>query len=196
MLHESPDVSAAHFQKYPANGGLTGCQEIFHEKGLRFHSAAAGIFSACSTISGGVRLLLSGNWTAWPRSTRDLLDTINEAGGKVQSMSEPWANTITHTGKMIMTVFVGIADFDRDLSRTGAGRDSKTAWRRLGRPRKRNADQAQVGALLLAEGKPARDIQRTRNHDLSLGRCFVTMVSDKPYIARNHCSRAELFCEI
>src|SRR5437016_5966459 len=36
------------------------------------------------------------------RSTRDLLntmDTINEAGGKFQSISEPWANTTRHAGR-------------------------------------------------------------------------------------------------
>src|SRR6266545_3170552 len=42
------------------------------------------------------------------RSSRDLLDTmetIREAGGKFQSLSEPWADTTSHAGKMIMTVF-------------------------------------------------------------------------------------------
>ena len=38
--------------------------------------------------------------------------------------SEPWADTTTHAGKMIMTIFAGIAEFERDLirERTGAGR--------------------------------------------------------------------------
>src|ERR1700736_5510844 len=41
------------------------------------------------------------------RSTRDLLETmeaIREAGGKFQSLSEPWADTTTHAGKMIMVL--------------------------------------------------------------------------------------------
>ena len=63
------------------------------------------------------------------RSTRDLLntmETINDTRGKFQSLSEPWANTTTHAGKMIMTVFAGIAEFERDLirERTSAGRDA------------------------------------------------------------------------
>jgi DNA invertase Pin-like site-specific DNA recombinase len=36
------------------------------------------------------------------RSTRDLLETmetIQQAGGKFQSLSEPWADTTTHGGK-------------------------------------------------------------------------------------------------
>jgi DNA invertase Pin-like site-specific DNA recombinase len=61
------------------------------------------------------------------RSTRDLLETmetIREAGARFQSLSEPWANTTTHAGKLIMTVFAGIAEFERDLirERTSAGR--------------------------------------------------------------------------
>ncbi len=48
------------------------------------------------------------------RSTRDLLETmetIRDAGARFQSLSEPWADTTTHAGKMIMTVFAGIADY-------------------------------------------------------------------------------------
>jgi DNA invertase Pin-like site-specific DNA recombinase len=48
------------------------------------------------------------------RSTRDLLETmetIRAAGARFQSLSEPWANTTTHAGKLIMTVFAGIADY-------------------------------------------------------------------------------------
>ncbi len=111
------------------------------------------------------------------RSTRDLLntmETIDDAGGKFQSLSEPWANTTTHAGKMIMTIFAGIAEFERDLirERTGAGREAtKQRGVRFGRPRKLNPDQAQVAAQLLAEGKAVRDIARTFNvHEATIYR--------------------------
>ena len=66
------------------------------------------------------------------RSTRALLETmeaIREAGSRFQSLSEPWANTTTHAGKMIMTIFAGIAEFERDLirERTTAGRVAASA---------------------------------------------------------------------
>ncbi len=116
------------------------------------------------------------------RSTRDLLntmETISEAGGKFQSLAEPWANTTTHTGKMIMTVFAGIAEFERDLirERTGAGREAaKRRGVRFGRPRKLNPDQTQLASQLLAEGKPARDIARTFNvHEATIYRLAAAL---------------------
>jgi hypothetical protein len=33
---------------------------------------------------------------------------------RFQSLSEPWPTPQTHTGKLIMTVFAGIAEFERD----------------------------------------------------------------------------------
>ena len=101
------------------------------------------------------------------RSTRDFLETmetIREAGGRFQSLSEPWADTTTHAGKMIMTIFAGIAEFERDLirERTGAGREAaRKRGVRFGRPRKLSADQEQLARRLVLEGKSASDIART-----------------------------------
>ena len=111
------------------------------------------------------------------RSTRDLMETmetIREAGARFQSLSEPWVDTTTHAGKMIMTVFAGIAEFERDLirERTGAGREAaKQRGVRFGRPRKLNPDQVRVASQLLAEGKAVRDIARTFNvHEATIYR--------------------------
>jgi hypothetical protein len=38
------------------------------------------------------------------------MKTIQQSGGKFQSLSEPWADTTMHAGKMIMAIFAGIAD--------------------------------------------------------------------------------------
>ena len=103
------------------------------------------------------------------RSTRDLLETmetIREAGARFQSLSEPWANTTTHAGKLIMTVFAGIAEFERDLirERTSAGREA--ARRRgihFGRSRKLKTEQAKLARRLIDEGKSVREIAETFN---------------------------------
>src|SRR4029450_9620916 len=92
------------------------------------------------------------------RSTRHLLevmDTIREAGARFQSLSEPWADTTTHAGKMIMTVFAGIAEFERDLIRERATAGRKAAMKRgvrFGRPPKLNSDQQKLILRLLDEG--------------------------------------------
>jgi DNA invertase Pin-like site-specific DNA recombinase len=101
------------------------------------------------------------------RSTRNLLEiveSINNASARFQSISEPWADTTTHAGKMIMTIFAGIAEFERDLirERTGAGRaDAHKRGVRFGRPKKMNEDQAKLAKRLLKEGKSVREVART-----------------------------------
>jgi DNA invertase Pin-like site-specific DNA recombinase len=97
------------------------------------------------------------------RSTRDLLETmetIREADGRFQSISEPWADTTSHPGKMIMTIFAGIAEFERDLirERTGAGREAaKKRGVRFGRPRKLALDQDELAQRLFGREIRPRD---------------------------------------
>ena len=65
---------------------------------------------------------------------------------------------------MIMTVFAGIAEFERDLirERTGAGRAaSQKRDVRFGRPSKLNPEQILLAQRLLAEGKSVREVART-----------------------------------
>jgi DNA invertase Pin-like site-specific DNA recombinase len=143
-----------------------GCHKIFREKVSGFNRQRPEFQRMLDQIRPGDTTVV---WKLdrLARSTRDLLNTmeaISEAGGKFQSLSEPWANTTTHAGKMIMTLFAGIAEFERDLirERTSAGREAaKQRGVRFGRPRKLNPDQIQLAHKLLAEGKAVRDIART-----------------------------------
>jgi len=66
------------------------------------------------------------------RSTRDLLDVaerIRSCGAGLRSLAEPWADTTSPAGRMVMTVFAGIAEFERSLilERTRTGRDAAKA---------------------------------------------------------------------
>jgi DNA invertase Pin-like site-specific DNA recombinase len=153
-----------------------GCQKIFREKVSGVTRHRPELQRVLDQVRSGDTIIV---WKLdrLARSTRDLLntmETLNEAGAKFQSISEPWANTTTHAGKMIMTVFAGIAEFERDLirERTGAGRDAaKERGVRFGRPRKLNEEQVKVASKLLAEGKAVRDIARTFNvHEATIYR--------------------------
>lgn len=86
------------------------------------------------------------------RSTKELLELMEELGRRgvaVRSIHEPWADTTTPGGKMIMTVFAGIAEFERELirQRTDDGRKAAQARGvRFGRPSR--LSKAQIGLLL------------------------------------------------
>jgi DNA invertase Pin-like site-specific DNA recombinase len=61
------------------------------------------------------------------RSTKVLLETIEqlqEKGASFKSLEEPWADTTSATGRLVMTFFSGLAEFERDLirARTHVGR--------------------------------------------------------------------------
>ncbi|MBA2709527.1 MAG: recombinase family protein [Tatlockia sp.] len=103
------------------------------------------------------------------RSTQQLLELverIKKAEASFCSLSEPWADTTSHAGKMIMTVFAGIAEFERDLirERTGAGRvAAKKRGVRFGRPEKMNEEQKSLARRLLQENKSVSEVAKTFN---------------------------------
>src|SRR3546814_15938248 len=66
------------------------------------------------------------------RSTRDLLnilDTVARAGALFRPLGDPWADTTTPHGRLMLTVLGGRAAFERELivTRTGEGRASAVA---------------------------------------------------------------------
>ncbi|ASW04411.1 recombinase family protein [Paraburkholderia aromaticivorans] len=66
------------------------------------------------------------------RSIRDLLDIVERiqtANAGLRSLAEPWADTTTPAGRMVLTVFAGIAEFERSLivERTSTGRAAAKA---------------------------------------------------------------------
>lgn len=97
------------------------------------------------------------------RSTKDLLDIaerLNDAGAGLRSLAEPWADTTSPAGRMVLTVFAGIAEFERALihQRTSSGRvAAKARGVRFGRPAKLTADQVALGQRLVGEGTSVRE---------------------------------------
>lgn len=145
-----------------------GCKKIFEEK-------RSGVGRDRPQLTRMIRNLKKGDVVVvhrldrLARSTRVLLETIDSisvAGAKFLSLSEPWADTTSPTGRMVMTVLSGIAEFERELihSRTSAGRAAaKSRGVKFGRPEKLRSDQKQLIVRLVEEGKPVRDVARTFN---------------------------------
>lgn len=101
------------------------------------------------------------------RSTRDLLEIaelLNEHGAGLRSLGEPWADTTSPAGKMVLTIFAGIAEFERALihERTSSGRvAAKARGVRFGRPPRLTAEQITLGRRLVDEGGSVREVART-----------------------------------
>ncbi|MGH7099648.1 MAG: recombinase family protein [Stellaceae bacterium] len=115
------------------------------------------------------------------RSTRDLLDIaelIKEAEAGLRSLGEPWADTTSPAGRMVLTVFAGIAEFERALlhQRTGAGRAAARARGvRFGRPPKLTAEQVGLARRLIEEGTAVRETARIlKVHAATLYRALET----------------------
>ena len=100
------------------------------------------------------------------RSTRDLLgiaEQLRDTGAGLRSLGEPWADTTSPAGRMVLTVFAGIAEFERALihERTGTGRAAAMQRGvRFGRPAKLAADQVALARRLLEEGTAAGEVAR------------------------------------
>jgi DNA invertase Pin-like site-specific DNA recombinase len=146
----------------------SGCKRIFQEKVSSTGRKRLEFLRMLDQIREGDTIVV---WKLdrLARSTRELLETmetIGEAGARFQSLSEPWADTTTHAGKMIMTVFAGIAEFERELirERTAAGRDAaRSRGVQFGRPRKLNSEQEQLARRLIDEGKSVSEVAKTFN---------------------------------
>jgi DNA invertase Pin-like site-specific DNA recombinase len=143
-----------------------GCQLILREKVSGAHRQRPELVRMLDQLRSGDTVVV---WKLdrLARSTRDLLEiieSIREKKASFRSISEPWADTTTHAGKMIMTVFAGIAEFERDLirERTGAGRAAaKQRGVRFGRPKKLNPKQRSLALRLLREGKSVSEVAQT-----------------------------------
>lgn len=91
------------------------------------------------------------------RSTRDLLDIaeiLKAKGAGLRSIAEPWADTTSPAGQMILTIMAGIANFERSLilDRTSTGRkEAKKRGVKFGRTRALTDAQLQAARQMLSQ---------------------------------------------
>lgn len=118
------------------------------------------------------------------RATRDLLElaeVLNRLNVGLRSLAEPWADTTSPSGKMVLTVFAGIAEFERSLivERTTAGRlAAKGKGVRFGRPPKLSPEQIALGHRLHSEGSSMREVAQMLNcHHATLYRAIGSFSS-------------------
>jgi DNA invertase Pin-like site-specific DNA recombinase len=103
------------------------------------------------------------------RSTSDLLNLMKDLSDRqvsFLSLSERWADTTTPTGRLILTVLGGLAEFEKELikARTSEGRErAKARGVRLGRKPKLTAHQIEEIRKRKLAGESVRELGRSYN---------------------------------
>lgn len=103
------------------------------------------------------------------RSTFDLFGIVKQivdAGAQFRSLAEPWADTSTSTGRLMIAVLGGLADVERDLirTRTAEGRSRAQArGQHMGRKPKLTPQQQAEARQRRAEGATLRELADSYN---------------------------------
>ena len=101
------------------------------------------------------------------RNSFDLFGIIKRiVGAKAQfrSLAEPWADTGTSTGRLMLAVLGGLADVERDLIRTRTAEGRSRAQKRgqhMGRPPKLTAAQQAEARRRRAQGATLAELARS-----------------------------------
>jgi DNA invertase Pin-like site-specific DNA recombinase len=107
------------------------------------------------------------------RSTFDLFAIVKrivDAKAQFRSLAEPWADTGTSTGRLILAVLGGLADVERDLirTRTAEGRNcAKAQERPMGRPPTSNPSQRKEAIRRRAQGATLHELAKSYNVGIS-----------------------------
>ena len=107
------------------------------------------------------------------RSTFDLFAIVKrivDAGGQFRSLAEPWADTGTSTGRLMIAVLGGLADVERDLirTRTAEGRSRAQArGKHMGRPPSLTAAQQKEATRRRAEGATLQELADSYDRSIS-----------------------------
>ena len=123
-----------------------GAELVYSEKQSGIKTDRAALARLMTSLEPGDTVLVT-KLDRLARSTRDLLNTlatIGEAGASFKSLGDPWADTTTPHGRLMLTVLGGLAEFERHLilSRTDEGRvRAKARGVRFGRTSSLSAHQ-------------------------------------------------------
>lgn len=138
-----------------------GCGRIFTEKITGIRRARPQLDRMLDHLRAGDVIVVT-RLDRLARSILDLLDIVerlSEAGAGLRSLAEPWADTTTPAGRTVLTVFGGMAEFERSLivERTSSGRAAaKARGTKFGRKPKLEPAQLKHIYQLVDDGKASR----------------------------------------
>jgi DNA invertase Pin-like site-specific DNA recombinase len=143
-----------------------GAEKVFAEKISGAVTDRKALAKAIAALAEGDTLVVC-KLDRLARSTRDLLNTLAEIaqlGATFKSLGDPWCDTTTPHGRLMLTVLGGLAEFERHLilARTDEGRKRAQARGvRFGRKRKLTVHQQQEALARRTAGEALVDIARS-----------------------------------
>jgi DNA invertase Pin-like site-specific DNA recombinase len=145
-----------------------GAELVFGEKQSGIKTDRAALARMMASLEPGDTVLIT-KLDRLARSTRDLLNTlatIGEAGASFRSLGDPWADTTTPHGRLMLTVLGGLAEFERHLilSRTEEGRNrAKANGIKFGRKPKLTKHQREEALARKRNGETLTAIAKSYN---------------------------------
>lgn len=140
-----------------------GCRRIYREKASGADAERAELQKLLEDLKEGQVVVVT-RLDRLARSTFDLFSIvrkITEKSAQFYSLSEPWTDTSTSTGRLMLAVLGGLADVERDLirTRTSEGRARAIAQgKKMGRPAQITLAQKQDIIQKRLEGWSLKDI--------------------------------------
>jgi len=146
--------------------GKAGCSKIYREKISGAKCDRPELQRLLNALEPGSVIVVT-RLDRLARSTIDLLTTIKQIADKgclFKSLADPWADTTTPGGRLMLTVLGGLAEFERELikARTSEGRErAKRAGVKMGRKPILSAHQIAEVRSRKANGESVRFLARS-----------------------------------
>ena len=145
-----------------------GCTTIYREKVTGARADRRALLKMLKALGPGDVVTVT-RIDRLARSTFDLFAIVKQivdAKGQFRSLAEPWADTATSTGRLMIAVLGGLADVERDLirTRTVEGRSrAKARGQHMGRPPKLTPQQQREARRRRAQGETLKELAKSYN---------------------------------
>ena len=145
-----------------------GCTKIYREKVTGAHNDRRELLKMLKAVARGDVVTVT-RIDRLARSTFDLFAIVKrivDAKAQFRSLAEPWADTGTSTGRLMLAVLGGLADVERDLirTRTAEGRErAKARGKHMGRPPSLTPAQQKEAIRRRAQGATLDELARSYN---------------------------------
>src|SRR5438874_11153338 len=142
-----------------------GCAKIYREKVTGAHSDRRELLKMLDTLAPGDVVTVT-RIDRLARSTFDLFAIVKQivdAKAQFRSLAEPWADSGTSTGRLMLAVLGGLADVARSIrTRTAEGRSrAQKRGQHMGRPPKLTAAQLTEARRRRAQGATLAELARS-----------------------------------